>query len=63
MNQVDVTNDIAAPVPTGNAATERTSPSSWDPHDVWQTRIKLPREHAVRRAQARVGSAGHLEPL
>jgi hypothetical protein len=35
------------------AVAPREPPTSWEPHDVWLNRIKLPRDlAAIRRAEA-----------
>jgi hypothetical protein len=33
-----------------------TTPTSWDPHEVWVTRVKQPRERLARRATTSAGS-------
>ena len=44
--------ELASPGPApGNQATDRSMPAaSWDPFDVWMTRIKQPRDDAAQRA-------------
>jgi hypothetical protein len=57
MNWADAMRDSANVVSRDRAATDdrvlrRAESSSWDPHEVWLTRIKQPRERAARRVAA-----------
>ena len=58
MNRADAMKDSADAASndggTGDeAATRGTTAASWDPYEVWLTRVKQPREHAARVAAAR----------
>ena len=51
----DAMKDVATITTNGGVATRTsalpdTRATSWDPHEVWLTRIKQPRESAARRA-------------
>jgi len=40
------------------------APTSWEPHEVWLTRIKAPRDHAAMlRDHASAGATDGHEPL
>jgi hypothetical protein len=58
MNWGYTMSDTAEPAPTrlvsmDAAVAPREPPTSWEPHDVWLNRIKLPRDlAAMRRAEA-----------
>jgi len=42
--------------------TRSTTSTSWDPHEVWLTRVKLPRERAGRRVTSSAGSQVRRPP-
>ena len=55
MNWTDVMKNNADVVSRRRASSDATGMSSaaatsWDPHEVWLTRVKEPRERAARRA-------------
>ena len=59
MNRADAMTNIADPTLTEPVSTDgpvmgpRDVPTSWEPHEVWLTRVKLPRDlAALCRAEA-----------
>jgi hypothetical protein len=59
MNRADALTNIADPTSTELVSTDAPTrepsdaPTSWEPHQVWLTRVKRPRDlAALRRAEA-----------
>lgn len=46
-NNADVVSRFG--VPAGPTGTRVAAPTGWDPHEVWLSRVKEPRERAARR--------------
>ena len=44
-----------APGPAGPHASRVAAASSWEPHEVWLTRVKQPRDQAARRSEGDAG--------
>ncbi len=55
-NADDASRDRAA---SDASVVEEAASPSWDPHEVWLTRIKQPRERAARSAAALAASRTH----
>jgi hypothetical protein len=69
MNWADMMKQNAVPASAEVLATHPTvqgkaAPTSWEPHEVWLTRVKVPRDHAAMLGeQARAESADESKPI
>jgi hypothetical protein len=69
MNWADMMKQNAGPASTAFLATHptvprRETPTSWEPHEVWLTRIKVPRDNAAMlREQAGSESTDEYKPF